>query len=250
MTLEEEYKAMNDWWAFQRRHQANVFEAVFMDQQTIDDIPDIVSSVSLFFDLPEPKIVETCKTMARILVNPDARESEIQINMASLRQNGINNKVSFRLCVVHEQMHQCLYRTHLGMFPNERWVQELAADLMAGIYTNLYDLASGKYKYAVGKQKASRTHPSGKVRAEIVDYGRLRFNSKTDSDKKNVVSRAINIMPPFIFRHYAEMKKDWQKVLYDIKHPIPPKVEKPIDINSLPDTNLIKQTILRNKAKQ
>ena len=55
---------------------------------------------------------------------------------------------------------------------NERWCHELAADYLVGIYSCLNNLATGKYKYVVGRMERTLTHPHGTHRAAAVEYAR------------------------------------------------------------------------------
>lgn len=66
-----------------------------------------------------------------------------------------------------------------------------------------------------------------------------------------LLDRILSLVPPFVYEHMLELTKswemvqdlDWEKTFFN---PPPPK---PLDIDSLPDTNLIKQAVLRHRAQ-
>lgn len=239
-----DYKAMNDWAKFMRRHSSNVFAAIFQDRETITDITNIIQSISQFFNIPEPKVFGSCQSMAQILTEENDRNSEVHYNMKMLMDNGINNHDAFVLCMVHELTHQYLCKERIGLFVNELWMQELAADMMTGIYSYLHHLATGKYKYTVGTQEASITHPDGHIRQIAVDFGRLYFE-RTVTHKKITASQVLNLLPLFVYSHYKELRESWGKVFDEIINPTIKESAKPIEIYGLPDTNLIKQALLK-----
>lgn len=242
---EIDYNSMNDWAKFMRRHSSNVFAAIFQDRETITDIPEIVQSIAQFFNIPEPKVIDTCQSMAQILTDENTQNCEVHYNMKLLMDNGINNHDAFVLCMVHELTHQYLSRERIGLFVNELWIQELAADMMTGIYSYLHHLATGKYKFTIGMQEASITHPDGHIRQIAVDFGRLYFERSGSTHKKIVASQVLNLLPLFVYSHYKELQESWKKVFAEIMNPTVKEDVKPIKIYDLPDTNLIKQALLR-----
>ncbi len=251
MTQQEMYKHMAEWAQFQRRHKANVFNAFFYDKESIseEDIEGVVEGIAKFFDLPLPQIYDTCDTFAKILTSPSATECELHYNIKMLTEAGINNKDAFTMCFVHELSHQLLHRCHFDLFANERWVHELAADLMAGVYANQHPIATGKYKYVLSRQAASETHPAGSIRAEIVDYGRIYFEKRKESHTV-LASDVLTLLPAFIYLHYDILKKDWKQVEEEVENP-PAHLPKPKEVRivDLSDSNLIKQMVMRTRAQ-
>ncbi len=251
MAKEEIFEHIVQWAPFQRRHEANIFNALFYDTEAVseEEIADIVERVAKFFDLPLPLICNKCDTFAKILTGSDATECELYYNIQMLTDSGINNRDAFTMCFVHEMSHQLLYNCRFNLFENERWIHELAADLMAGVYANRNLIATGKYKYVLSRQTASETHPGGGIRAEIVDYGRLYFE-KCKNGHFVVASDVLALLPAFVYLHYDTLKEDWERIQYEISNPTPPSPKtKDVRIEDLPDSNLLKQMVMRIRSK-
>lgn len=232
-----------------RRHEANVFNAIFYDKEEVteDDIQRIIADVAAFFDLPKPEINGKCESFAEVLLGDKAGECELSYNLEMLKNAGINNKDAFTLCFVHEMAHKVLYRYQFMLFCSERWMQELAADLTAGLYAELHHLATGKFKYALSTQKYSITHPDGKLREKIVEWGR-HYLEQQMVDGAKMMDMVLQIMPSFVFKHKKELKDDWYQMLDELETPPQEPVE--YKIEDLPDSNLIKQAVLKYKLSK
>ena len=234
---------------YMRRHEANVFNAFFYDKEDVmeDDIHSIIADVAAFFDLPIPEINGKCESFAEVLLGDKADECELSYNLEMLRTAGINNKDAFTLCFVHEMAHQALHRYQFMLFCSERWMQELAADLTAGLYAERHHLATGKFKYALSTQKYSITHPNGKLRENIVECGR-HYLEQQMVDGAKMMNMVLQIMPSFVFTHKKELKKDWHLLLEELEYPT--QEPKQYKIEDLPDSNLIKQAVLKYKQSK
>lgn len=237
------------WMKYMRRHEANVFNAIFYDKEEVteDDIQRIIADVAAFFELPVPEINGKCESFAEVLLGDKAEECELSYNLEMLRNAGINNKDAFTLCFVHEMTHQLLHRYRFLLFCSERWMQELAADLTAGLYAEQHHLATGKFKYALSSQKYSITHPNGKLRERIVECGRHYLEQKMVNGTK-MINMVLQIMPSFVFTHKKELKKDWYQLLDELE--TPPQEPARCRIEDLPDSNLIKQAVLKYKQSK
>lgn len=106
------------WMKYMRRHEANVFNAIFYDKEEVteDDIQRIIADVASFFCLPVPEINGKCESFAEVLLGDKAGECELSYNLEMLRTAGINNKDAFTLCFVHEMAHQTLHRYQFMLF--------------------------------------------------------------------------------------------------------------------------------------
>lgn len=254
----EEYEAMtpeekNYWFIMvQRMHQTmwgiNPHNTEWFDQRTVEaSVKEIVS----FFGLPMPKIQETGNTITKISTGDDGQESEFLYNLKTMQDKGVNNLDALQLCIAHELCHQALRDTLFCIFPNELWIQELACDIAAGAYAEKYFLATNKYKWVINIKKATPTHPEGKLRELAVDYGRENFPKIAVNEDSPLLDRILSLVPPFVYEHMMELAKswkmveelDWEKTFFN---PPPPQ---PLDIDSLPDTNLIKQAVLKHRAQ-
>lgn len=232
-----------------RRHEANVFNAIFYDKEEVteDDIQRIIADVAVFFYLPKPEINGKCESFAEVLLGDKAEECELSYNLEMLKNAGINNKDAFTLCFVHEMAHQVLYRYQFMLFCSERWMQELAADLTAGLYAERHHLATGKFKYALSIQKYSITHPDGKLREKIVEWGRHYLEQQMVNGTK-MMNMVLQIMPSFVFAHKKKLKTDWYQLLDELEHS--PQEPVRYRIEDLPDSNLIKQAVLKYKLSK
>lgn len=240
---------MSEWWEFLRRHECNIFEALFKDNEIVgeDDIVAIVTNVANFFDMPVPEINSRCETFAEVLLGDDADRCELSYNIEMLSNVGINNRDAFTLCFVHEMAHQMLAHYSFSLFCSEWWIQELAADMTAGLYASRHGLTTGKFKYALSTQKYSLTHPDGKLRKEIVECGR-RNPGRTRVEGDNIMDVVIRFMPYFVYTHYDVLESDYRKMANELELPPPP--QQPIRIEDLPDSNLLKQAVLKYRQQK
>lgn len=232
-----------------RRHEANVFNALFFDKEEVkeEDIQTIIADVAAFFSLPQPAVSSKCASFAEVLLSKNAGRCELSYNIRMLQETGINNRDAFTLCFVHEMAHQALFRFRFKLFCSERWIQELAADLTAGLYAERHSLATGKYKYALSVQKCSISHPGGALRKEIVECGR-RYLERMSVDGETMTQMVARAMPAFVYTHYDTLKEDWRKMAGELETPPPPP--KPADIETLPDGNLLKQAVMKFREQK
>ena len=74
------------------------------------------------------------------------------------------------------------------------------------------DVATGKYKYVVSTQKASLTHPDGKLREEIVVYGRKYVEQLLRQKRCNGIKDVLTGLPAFVYAHYQELQGSWEAI--------------------------------------
>lgn len=212
-----DYDLMAEWQAFMRRHYASIFEVFFYDKEqlTEEDLMEVIRRVSEFFELPVPVVHQQCESMAKVMMSKKAEDYEMFYNWQLMQEAGINNKDAFTMVVVHETTHQLLRHTHFGIFDNELWIHELTADLMAGAYSVLHgDVATGKYKYVLQQQKATLTHPDGKLRVQAVEYGWQIASQLMMAQRYRGIKSVMENLPVFVYAHYAALHKDWEQVVY------------------------------------
>ena len=241
------------WVKFVRRHKAGIIDALFLDKDydiKEEDIKSAIEQVADFFELPVPIIRQRAETIAEVITSDNAEECQLYYDWQEMEKSGINNREALKLACLHELAHQYLYKTRFLLFENELWIQELAADLLVGGFSVLKgDVATGKYKFVVSRQKATLTHPDGKLREEVVVYGREYVEKLWQQKRYNGIRDILTGLPAFVYSHYKELQESWDRVsLADAaKEPEPPAESKPIDYESLPDTNLLKQHWLKHK---
>lgn len=240
------------WVKFVRRHKAGIIDALFLDKDydiKEVDIKGTIKQVADFFELPVPVIKERAETIAEVVTSENAAECELYYNWRKMEKSGINNREALKLAFLHELSHQYLYKTRFLLFENELWIQELAADLLVGGFSVLNgDVATGKYKYVVSTQKASLTHPDGKLREKIVVYGREYVEQLLRQKRYSGIKDILTGLPAFVYSHYQELQESWEAIsLEDMMKDEEKSVEWAIDYESLPDTNLLKQYWLKHK---
>ena len=248
------YDDMQRWFAYLRRHNANIFDVFFKDKENItdDDIVAAIGKVAKFFVLPVPVLHDKCETIAKVMTSSQASECELYYNWQLMEKAGINNADTLRLAFVHELSHELLYQTRFLLFENELWIQELAADMLVGAFSAIGDdVATGKYKYVLRQLPASMTHPDGTLRAAIVEYGREYITKLGDQQKEvNNIQEVLKGLPAFVYGHYQELQESWNNVRWEDEQEESPVETAPIDYESLPDTNLIKQYYLKHKESK
>lgn len=212
MTQEELYDHIATWGAFVRRHDANIFNAMFKDIDYFlkeDDLNTIISDVAGFFGLDVPEIKTHCETLARLDLETDGMNcSELSYNWQMLRKSGINNRDAFTLCMVHELAHLYLKGRWFMLCRNERWCHELAADYIVGAYSALKGLATGKYKYVVRQLQMTLTHPEGKHRAEAVEFAwGCSFKYMW-----NDIESSLSCLPVFMYRKQKILNEELKQL--------------------------------------
>lgn len=243
------FENMQRWFAYLRCHNADIFEVFFKDKENVSDkdIVAIVENVAKFFGLPVPVLHDKCESIAKVMTNANATECELYYNWLLMEKAGINNIDTLRLSFVHELSHQLLFQTRFLLFENELWIQELAADMIVGAFSTIgQDVATGKYKYVLRQLSASMTHPAGELRASVVEFGRDYVSHLREEDNFNDIKDVLTGLPAFVYSHYSELQDSWNAVkLNEMEEEVDIEC-KPIDYESLPETNLLKQYYLKH----
>ena len=243
------------WIKFARRHKANAIDVHCLDKEEIteDDIYETIKQVASFFELPIPIIKEKAETLAEIMTSENAEETELFYNAQLMYKAGINNHDTLKLAFAHEIAHELLFDVRFMLFENELWIQELAADLLvAGFSRSNGDVATGKYKFILRELSANLTHPEGKLRAEIIEFGRNYYDDLRNQGRYNGIKDMLTGLPAFVYSHYKELRDAWDNISIKdaMKEPEQPSKSKPIDYESLPDSNLLKQYWLKHKDEK
>lgn len=232
-----------------RRHEANVFNALFEDKEPITetDIQQRVRGAARFFELPIPTVIASSNCLAQITYsNHTELGSEIKYDIRKLEEIGINNVDAFDALITHELSHQFLSGYRFNFCRNINWSIELACDFIVGVRCSAGMIASGKYKYAVSRMRVTETHPEGSFRLKAVKSG---FDYSEWLIRKNVrpmASTAIQGFNKFLCEHSSELNESF--VRYMTAPPQPPLKER--DIMDYPDSNLLKQYVMKHRAQQ
>ncbi len=232
-----------------RRHECNVFNALFHDKETIteEDIRVRVKRASEFFDLPIPIMIDNCETLAKITYSNSAElGSEIQYDIKKLYDIGINNVDAFDAMLSHELSHQYLANQRFNFCQNPQWCIELACDFIVGVRCSANMIASGKYKYAVSTMKASPSHPDGSFRLNAVKSGFNFAEWLFRKRRRPTANDAMLGLTRFLCSNSKALNESYYKFL--TTPPVSPA--KTRDIMDYPDSNLIKQAVLRHRTEQ
>lgn len=253
MSSEPRYEDMQRWFAYLRKHHANIFDVFFKDLENIadEDFVMVIEEIATFFGIPIPVLRDKCSAILEIATAEDAVECELFYNLQLMKKSGINNLDILRLSLVHEISHQLLFSIRFMLFENELWIQELAADMMVGAFSIISgDVTTGKYKYVLRQLPASMTHPDGTLRAAIVEYGREYITQLRKQKKVSVIQEVLKGLPAFVYEHYRELQESWDNIQWGNEKEDILAETSPIDYESLPDTNLLKQYYLKHKEKK
>jgi len=253
ISLGQQFQEMQRNFASLRRHNANIFDVFFKDKEDIENetIVAAIAEVAKFFALPVPVLNDKCETIAKVITSSQASECELYYSWQLMEKAGINNHDTLALAFVHELSHELLYQTHFLLFENELWIQELAADMMVGAFSAIGDdVATGKYKYVLRQLPASLTHPDGKLRATVVEFGREYITQLRKQGEVDDIREVLKGLPAFVYAHYQELQESWSKVQLDDDEEDIPVETTPIDYEALPDTNLLKQYYLKHKERK
>ena len=239
---------MQAYYKLRRRHECNPFNAHFYDKEIITEekIRDRVKRAAEFFELPVPIMIGKCESLAKItFTNATELGSEIQYSVKKLHDIGINNLDAFDAMLTHELSHQFLEGKRFNFCRNRKWSVELACDFIVGIRCSVDKIASGKYKYAVSVMKASPTHPAGSFRLEAVkkgfEFAEWLFRKK----RKPTAHSALLGITRFLSVYSKALNEAYHKFLT-----APETVTtKPKDIMDYPNSNLLKQAILKTRLK-
>ena len=98
----------------------------------------------------------------------------ITYNLKQLKELGVYNVDAFSLVITHECAHRILQNTTLPGRENGQWEQELCCDFFMGVRCGLDMLsfdALDNVRKALCKSPGSVTHPTGKLRYDVISYG-------------------------------------------------------------------------------
>lgn len=132
-------------------------------------ISEAAKSACDFFGLPEIPVKEGPGIAVRP-GNPMTFKDDIfYYNKAELKKAGLTNPVDIAKAYTHECGHRISQRFYMG---KNSWANELCADFFVGARNEMLGIKNGNFEKFLGKQRASITHPGGKMRMQAMDYGR------------------------------------------------------------------------------
>ena len=89
-----QYDDMQRWFAYLRRHNANIFDVFFKDKENISDgdIVAIIEDVTKFYGLPVPVIQDKCETIAKVMTSKEGKECELYYDWKLMEKAGIKRR--------------------------------------------------------------------------------------------------------------------------------------------------------------
>lgn len=235
-----------DYYKYLRRHEDNIFNALFYDKEDYseDILKERILEICDFFDLPFPILIDKSESLASITFTEFSElGSEIRFNVEMLKHCGINNIDAFDTVMCHELTHQYLANKELNFCINKEWSVEFGCDYFVGVRCASRLRASGKYKYAVSKMKASLYHPNGCFRVKAVIAGYDFVNWMISKGIKPDAESSLLGLNYFL----CSNSKEINDVYLSLEEPKPDETAE-IEVSSLPDTNLIKQALIKYKS--
>lgn len=143
----------------------------FMDGAEISTktITDAVRKATKFFGLPEIPLKEGA-AVAVAPGNPMTFKDDVFIyNKAQLKRAGLTTSVDISKCYAHECGHRISQRFFKGQ---GSWANELCSDFFTGAFCEMNKMKAGNFEKFLGRQRASLSHPGGKLRMQALEYGR------------------------------------------------------------------------------
>lgn len=132
-------------------------------------ISEAAKSACDFFGLPEIPVVEGPAIAVRPGNPMTFKDDVFYYNKAELKKAGLTNPVDIAKAYTHECGHRISQRYYMG---KNSWANELCADFFVGARNEMLGIKNGNFEKFLGKQRASVTHPGGKMRMQAMDYGR------------------------------------------------------------------------------
>lgn len=233
-----------------RRENANIFDVFFHDKELVEKeyIKDEIAFLSEFFGLNEPNVEFESDSPLEVRLNDFQGNivACISCNTKMLEDCGFNNKDAVVASLCHEFSHIYSHGHTYGYCDNEFWEAELYADFMASAVMTALNVAGGKYRYIIGEGKATLTHPYGEYRLRCAKTAR-EYVLSLPSIKKIALDDVESQFLLFLLTNVKEINDYLHEHEEEIEHALDPKEEVKIDYMQYPDSNLIKQYILKHQ---
>lgn len=233
-----------------RRENANIFDIFFHDKELVEKeyIKDGIAFLSEFFGLNEPNVEFESNSPLEVRLNDIQGDivACISCNTKKLEECGFNNKDAVVASLCHEFSHIYSHGHTYGYCDNEFWEAELYADFMASAVMTALNVAGGKYRYIIGEGKATLTHPYGEYRLRCAKTAR-EYVLSLPSTKKIALDDVESQFLLFLLTNVKEINDYLHEHEEEIEHALDPKEEVKIDYMQYPDSNLIKQYILKHQ---
>jgi hypothetical protein len=165
----------------------------FMDGAEISTktISDAARKATKFFGLPEIPIKEGPSVAVAPGNFMTFRDDVFLYNKAQLKREGLTTSADIAKVYAHECGHRISQRFFNGQ---GSWANELCADFFAGAFCEINNMKAGNFERSLSRQRASVTHPGGKLRMQALEYGR---RCVADMKAKGITPTWENLMEKF-----------------------------------------------------
>lgn len=135
----------------------------------------------------------------------------ITYNLKQLKELGVNNVDAFSLVMTHECAHRLLQNTSLPGLNKGQWEQELCCDFFMGVRCGLDKFcfnALDNIRKALLKSSGAVTHPTGKLRYDVISYG-ITYVGYMDliHNKRRSIAEYLQIFETWRQKHADEIKQ-------------------------------------------
>lgn len=235
-----------DFYKYFLRYEDSIFNALFYNKEDYskDNLRERISEIAEFFDLPFPILIDKSESLASITFTELSElGSGIRFNVEMLKQCGIYNIDAFDTVMCHELTHHYLANKELNFCFNKEWSVELGCDFFVGVRCASRLRASGKYKYTVSRMRASFSQPNGCFRVKAVVAGFEFVNWMMSKGIKPDAESSLLGLNYFL----CSNSKDINNACLSLEEPTHEEITE-IEISSLQETSLIKQTLNKYKS--
>lgn len=133
-----------------------------------DMVLSAVQQACNFFGIPEVPVVNAQGTCVWSNDPTTYDDDVLGFNRSQLMSAGISGEDSLALVYIHE----CAHRTLQNVYTDD-WEEELACDFFAGVHAGMKGINMNNFEAATGDASGSASQPSGALRADFIEYGRV-----------------------------------------------------------------------------
>lgn len=245
--MENTYSILANLLQRLRRENPNIFDVFFTDKEIVCEeyVKDEMPYLCDFFSLDIPELTLNANTSAEVelVQHKQGVKAQLRLNIQKLESLGFNNKDALIACLCHELAHVYSAGQIYGYLVNGNWECELYADFVASFLITRLNVAGGKYRFIVGKSKATLTHPYGEIR---------KLCSETARNYALTADKTVNIPLTdveshfflFLLTHSKEINEYYVSHKNEIEN-IQDSYDYQIEIDNLAETNILKQYVQR-----
>lgn len=183
------------------------------------DCENAINETCQFFGIPAPVFIEDMTNHPRgqtMFVNINGNHQSfaddvICYSMEQLKQLGVDSKDAFSLVMTHECAHRVLQNTILPGLNNGQWEQELCCDFFMGVRCGLDKLkheALDKVRKGLSQSPGARSHPTGKLRYEVISYA-ITYVGYMDliHNKRRTIAEYLQLFEEWRQKHADEIRQ-------------------------------------------